>query len=70
MEGVSHEALFAGRYIGPRVNRFFYDDNGSQSMAMYAGGSLMIHRRVLRHYGWQVIRGVDGHDALQKLKPR
>ena len=63
MEGVSHEACsLAGTLkLGKLV--CFYDDNGISIDGEVHGWFTDDTPRRFEAYGWQVIRGVDGHDA-------
>ncbi|HEU0225956.1 MAG TPA: transketolase [Steroidobacteraceae bacterium] len=62
MEGISHEACsLAGTWgLGKLV--VFYDDNGISIDGEVAGWFTDDTPKRFEAYGWQVIRGVDGHD--------
>ncbi|MDB5818029.1 MAG: transketolase, partial [Rhizobacter sp.] len=64
MEGISHEACaLAGAW---RLNKLvaMYDDNGISIDGKVAPWFIDDTARRFEAYGWQVISGVDGHDAL------
>ena len=65
MEGVSHEACsLAGRFgLGKLVA--FWDDNGISIDGEVEGWFVDDTPGRFEAYGWQVIRGVDGHDPVE-----
>jgi transketolase len=65
MEGVSHEACsLAGRFgLGKLIA--FWDDNGISIDGEVEGWFTDDTPARFEAYGWQVIRGVDGHDPLE-----
>jgi transketolase len=65
MEGVSHEACsLAGRFgLGKLVA--FWDDNGISIDGEVEGWFSDDTPARFEAYGWQVIRGVDGHDPVE-----
>jgi transketolase len=65
MEGVSHEACsLAGRFgLGKLIA--FWDDNGISIDGEVEGWFTDDTPARFEAYGWQVIRGVDGHDAVE-----
>jgi transketolase len=65
MEGVSHEACsLAGRFgLGKLVA--FWDDNGISIDGEVQGWFTDDTPARFEAYGWQVIRGVDGHDPVE-----
>ncbi|HEY9447235.1 MAG TPA: 1-deoxy-D-xylulose-5-phosphate synthase N-terminal domain-containing protein, partial [Burkholderiales bacterium] len=66
MEGISHEACSLAGTLGLSKLIAFYDDNGisidSEKGEMRQWYSEDVPAR-FRAYGWNVIAGVDGHDA-------
>ncbi|MBX3702526.1 MAG: transketolase [Steroidobacteraceae bacterium] len=68
MEGISHEACsLAGTWgLGKLV--VFYDDNGISIDGEVAGWFTDDTPKRFEAYGWQVIRGVDGHDPEAVLR--
>jgi transketolase len=68
MEGISHEACsLAGTWgLGKLV--VFYDDNGISIDGEVAGWFTDDTPKRFEAYGWQVIRGVDGHDPDAVLR--
>ena len=68
MEGISHEACsLAGTWgLGKLV--CFYDDNGISIDGEVAGWFTDDTPKRFEAYGWQVIRGVDGHDPEAVLR--
>ncbi|MGQ0429979.1 MAG: transketolase, partial [Gammaproteobacteria bacterium] len=68
MEGISHEACsIAGTWgLGKLV--CFYDDNGISIDGEVAGWFTDDTPKRFEAYGWQVIRGVDGHDPEAVLR--
>jgi transketolase len=65
MEGVSHEACsLAGKFgLGKLV--LFWDDNGISIDGEVQGWFTDDTPARFEAYGWQVIRGVDGHDPVE-----
>ena len=65
MEGVSHEACsLAGKFgLGKLVA--FWDDNGISIDGEVQGWFTDDTPARFEAYGWQVIRGVDGHDPVE-----
>jgi transketolase len=65
MEGVSHEACsLAGRFgLGKLIA--FWDDNGISIDGHVEGWFTDDTPARFEAYGWQVIRGVDGHDPVE-----
>ena len=65
MEGISHEACsLAGRFgLGKLVA--FWDDNGISIDGEVQGWFTDDTPARFEAYGWQVIRGVDGHDPVE-----
>jgi transketolase len=65
MEGISHEACsLAGRFgLGKLVA--FWDDNGISIDGEVLGWFTDDTPARFEAYGWQVIRGVDGHDPVE-----
>ena len=65
MEGVSHEACsLAGRFgLGKLIA--FWDDNGISIDGKVEGWFTDDTPARFEAYGWQVIRGVDGHDPVE-----
>jgi len=65
MEGVSHEACsLAGRFgLGKLI--VFWDDNGISIDGEVTGWFTDDTPARFESYGWQVIRGVDGHDPFE-----
>ncbi|WP_374519414.1 transketolase [Undibacterium squillarum] len=64
MEGISHEACsLAGTW---QLNKLiaFWDDNGISIDGHVEGWFTDDTPKRFESYGWNVIRGVDGHDAL------
>ncbi|HEY5558559.1 MAG TPA: transketolase [Steroidobacteraceae bacterium] len=74
MEGISHEACSLAGTWGLGKLIAFYDDNGISIDGEVAGWFTDDTPRRFEAYGWQVIRGVDGHDpdavtgAIRKAK--
>ncbi len=62
MEGVSHEACSLAGTLGLGKLIAFYDDNGISIDGKVEGWFTDDTPRRFEAYGWQVIRGVDGHD--------
>jgi transketolase len=63
MEGVSHEAGSLAGTLGLGKLICFYDDNGISIDGHVQGWFADDTPKRFEAYGWQVIRGVDGHDA-------
>jgi transketolase len=65
MEGISHEACsLAGRFgLGKLIA--FWDDNGISIDGEVQGWFTDDTPARFEAYGWQVIRGVDGHDPFE-----
>ena len=65
MEGVSHEACSLAGTLGLGKLIVFYDDNGISIDGDVRGWFSDDTPMRFESYGWQVIRGVDGHDATE-----
>ena len=65
MEGVSHEACSLAGTLGLGKLIVFYDDNGISIDGDVHGWFSDDTPARFESYGWQVIRGVDGHDATE-----
>ncbi len=63
MEGVSHEACSLAGTLGLGKLICFYDDNGISIDGHVQGWFTDDTPKRFEAYGWQVLRGVDGHDA-------
>ncbi len=63
MEGVSHEAASLAGTLGLGKLICFYDDNGISIDGQVQGWFTDDTPKRFEAYGWQVIKGVDGHDA-------
>jgi len=63
MEGVSHEACSLAGTLGLSKLVVLYDDNGISIDGHVDGWFRDDTPRRFEAYGWNVIRGVDGHDA-------
>ena len=65
MEGISHEACsLAGRFgLGKLIA--FWDDNGISIDGEVEGWFIDDTPARFEAYGWQVIRGVNGHDPIE-----
>jgi len=63
MEGVSHEACALAGTLGLGKLIAFWDDNGISIDGHVQGWFTDDTPKRFEAYGWQVIRGVDGHDA-------
>jgi transketolase len=63
MEGVSHEACSLAGTLGLGKLVVLYDDNGISIDGEVRGWFADDTPARFEAYGWQVIRGVDGHDA-------
>ncbi|MEY3038029.1 MAG: transketolase, partial [Pseudomonadota bacterium] len=65
MEGISHEACSLAGTLGLGKLIAFWDDNGISIDGEVEGWFTDDTPARFESYGWQVIRGVDGHDAEQ-----
>ena len=65
MEGVSHEVCSMAGTLGLGKLIVFYDDNGFSIDGDVRGWFSDDTPARFESYGWQVIRGVDGHDAVE-----
>ena len=65
MEGLSHEACSLAGTLGLPKLIALYDDNGISIDGDVREWFADDTPRRFEAYGWNVIRGVDGHDALQ-----
>jgi len=63
MEGISHEACSLAGTLGLGKLIAFWDDNGISIDGEVEGWFTDDTPGRFESYGWQVIRGVDGHDA-------
>jgi transketolase len=63
MEGISHEACSLAGTLGLGKLICFYDDNGISIDGHVKGWFADDTPKRFEAYGWQVIKGVDGHDA-------
>jgi transketolase len=63
MEGISHEACSLAGTLGLSRLIAFYDDNGISIDGRVEGWFTDDTPRRFEAYGWQVLRGVDGHDV-------
>jgi len=63
MEGISHEACSLAGTLGLGKLIAFYDDNGISIDGEVEGWFTDDTAKRFESYGWQVIAGVDGHDA-------
>lgn len=63
MEGISHEACSLAGTLGLGKLIAFYDDNGISIDGEVEGWFTDDTPKRFEAYGWQVIPGVDGHDA-------
>jgi transketolase len=63
MEGISHEAGSLAGTLGLGKLVVFYDENGISIDGEVRGWFTDDTARRFESYGWQVLRGVDGHDA-------
>ncbi len=68
MEGISHEACSAAGTWGLGKLVCFYDDNGISIDGEVAGWFTDDTPKRFEAYGWQVIKGVDGHDPDAVLR--
>ena len=64
MEGISHEACSLAGTLGLGKLICFYDDNGISIDGHVRGWFTDDTPRRFEAYGWQVVRNVDGHDAV------
>ncbi|TMG69867.1 MAG: transketolase, partial [Betaproteobacteria bacterium] len=67
MEGISHEACSLAGTLGLGKLIAFYDDNGVSIDGPVSGWFTDMTPERFSAYGWQVVRGVDGHnlDAIE-----
>lgn len=65
MEGISHEACSLAGTLGLGKLIAFYDDNNISIDGHVDGWFSDDTAMRFESYGWQVIRNVDGHDAVQ-----
>jgi transketolase len=65
MEGVSHEACSLAGTFGLGKLTAFWDDNGISIDGEVQGWFTDDTPARFESYGWQVIRGVDGHDPVE-----
>jgi transketolase len=65
MEGVSHEACSLAGRLGLGKLTAFWDDNGISIDGEVEGWFTDDTPARFEAYGWQVIRGVDGHDPVE-----
>jgi transketolase len=65
MEGVSHEACSLAATFGLGKLIAFWDDNGISIDGEVQGWFTDDTPARFEAYGWQVIRGVDGHDPVE-----
>ena len=65
MEGVSHEACSLAGRMGLGKLVAFWDDNGISIDGEVEGWFADDTPARFEAYGWQVIRGVDGHDPVE-----
>jgi transketolase len=65
MEGVSHEACSLAGTFGLGKLNVFWDDNGISIDGEVEGWFTDDTPARFEAYGWQVIRGVDGHDPVE-----
>jgi len=65
MEGISHEACSLAGTLGLGKLIAFWDDNGISIDGEVEGWFTDDTPGRFEAYGWQVIRGVDGHDAAE-----
>ncbi|TVP79212.1 transketolase [Thioalkalivibrio sp.] len=63
MEGISHEASALAGTLGLGKLIAFYDDNGISIDGEVEGWFTDDTPKRFEAYGWQVVRGVDGHSA-------
>jgi len=65
MEGISHEACSLAGTLGLGKLVAFWDDNGISIDGEVEGWFTDDTPARFEAYGWQVIRGVDGHDPVE-----
>ena len=65
MEGISHEACSLAGTFGLGKLTAFWDDNGISIDGQVEGWFTDDTPARFEAYGWQVIRGVDGHDPVE-----
>ncbi|MGD8346818.1 MAG: transketolase, partial [Lysobacterales bacterium] len=65
MEGISHEACALAGTLGLGKLIAFWDDNGISIDGEVEGWFTDDTPARFEAYGWQVIRGVDGHDPVE-----
>ena len=65
MEGISHEACSLAGTLGLGKLIAFWDDNGISIDGHVEGWFTDDTPGRFEAYGWQVVRGVDGHDAAE-----
>jgi transketolase len=65
MEGISHEACSLAGRLGLGKLIAFWDDNGISIDGEVSGWFTDDTPARFEAYGWQVIRGVDGHDPVE-----
>jgi len=65
MEGISHEACALAGTLGLGKMIAFWDDNGISIDGEVEGWFTDDTPARFEAYGWQVIRGVDGHDPVE-----
>jgi transketolase len=65
MEGISHEACSLAGRLGLGKLTAFWDDNGISIDGEVIGWFTDDTPARFEAYGWQVIRGVDGHDPVE-----
>jgi len=68
MEGISHEACSLAGTLGLGKLIAFWDDNGISIDGNVEGWFTDDTAGRFEAYGWQVIRNVDGHDAVEIKK--
>jgi len=68
MEGISHEACSLAGTLGLGKLIAFWDDNGISIDGHVEGWFTDDTPGRFESYGWQVIRNVDGHDAVEIKK--
>ncbi len=64
MEGISHEAASLAGTLGLNKLIVFWDNNGISIDGKVSDWFLDDTPKRFEAYGWQVVRDVDGHDAL------
>jgi transketolase len=65
MEGISHEACSLAGRLGLGKLTAIWDDNGISIDGEVAGWFTDDTPARFEAYGWQVVRGVDGHDPVE-----